>query len=82
MFDARGAQTEYQGLPRRQRGERPAAASFTAVPRSLAAAIGPMLAGAMMASGYTGVPLVACGVLKITYDLTLLRAFRRVKLVH
>jgi len=41
-----------------------------------------MLAGAMMASGYTGVPLVACGVLKITYDLTLLRAFRRVKLVH
>lgn len=62
--------------------ERPAAASFTAVPRSLAATIGPMLAGAMMASGYTGVPLVACGVLKITYDLTLLRAFRRVKLVH
>ncbi|MDR6202150.1 MFS transporter [Paraburkholderia graminis] len=62
--------------------ERPAAASFTAVPRSLAATIGPMLAGAMMASGYAGVPLVACGVLKITYDLTLLRAFRRVKLVQ
>ncbi|SAK85886.1 Major Facilitator Superfamily protein [Caballeronia temeraria] len=62
--------------------ERPAAASFTAVPRSLAAAIAPMLAGVMMASGYVGAPLVACGVLKITYDLTLLRVFRRVDITH
>jgi MFS family permease len=62
--------------------ERPAAASFTAVPRSLASAIGPTLAGALLAAGYVGAPLVACGVLKITYDLTLLRAFRRVKPAH
>jgi MFS family permease len=62
--------------------ERPAAASFTAVPRSLASAIGPTLAGALLAAGYAGAPLVACGVLKISYDLTLLCAFRRVKLAH
>ncbi|GJH17219.1 MFS transporter [Caballeronia novacaledonica] len=62
--------------------ERPAAASFTSVPRSLASALGPMLAGALMASGYVGAPLVACGVLKISYDLTLLRAFRRVQVAH
>ncbi|RZF27952.1 MFS transporter [Paraburkholderia sp. UYCP14C] len=62
--------------------ERPAAASFTAVPRSLASAIGPTLAGALLAAGYVSAPLAACGVLKITYDLTLLRAFRRVKLAH
>jgi MFS family permease len=60
--------------------ERPAAASFTAVPRSLASALGPTLAGALLAMGWTAAPLVACGLLKITYDLTLLRAFRRVEL--
>jgi MFS family permease len=61
--------------------ERPAAASFTAVPRSLASALGPTLAGALLAMGWAGAPLVACGLLKITYDLTLLRAFRRVQLI-
>jgi MFS family permease len=60
--------------------ERPAAASFTAVPRSLASALGPTLAGALLAAGWIGAPLVACGVLKIGYDLALLGAFRRVKL--
>jgi hypothetical protein len=59
--------------------ERPAAASFTAVPRSLAAALAPTLAGAMFGLGWLGVPLVACGVLKIAYDLSLLAAFRHVK---
>lgn len=59
--------------------ERPAAASLTAVPRSLAAALGPTLAGALLAMGWVGAPLVACGVLKIAYDLALLGAFRRVK---
>jgi MFS family permease len=59
--------------------ERPAAASFTAVPRSLAAALGPTLAGALLAVGWVGAPLVACGLLKIGYDLALLGAFRRVK---
>jgi predicted MFS family arabinose efflux permease len=57
--------------------ERPAAASFTAVPRSLAAAASPSLTGAMFAAGALAAPLVICGVLKIAYDLALLAAFRR-----
>ena len=57
--------------------ERPAAASFTSVPRSLASAISPSLTGAMFAAGAMAAPLVACGVLKITYDLLLYAAFRR-----
>ncbi len=59
--------------------ERTAAASFTAVPRSLAAALSPALAGALFAAGHTGLPLVLCGVLKTAYDLTLLYTFRNVK---
>lgn len=58
-------------------GERAAAASFTAVPRSLASAISPTLGGALFAAGWLAAPLVACGVLKIAYDLLLWRAFRR-----
>ena len=57
--------------------ERPAAASFTAAPRSLAAAISPSITGAMFAAGAMVAPLVACGVLKIAYDLALFAAFRR-----
>lgn len=59
--------------------ERAAAASFTAVPRSLAAALSPTLGGALFATGWLAAPLVACGVLKIAYDVALWRAFRRVK---
>lgn len=57
-------------------GERAAAASYTTVPRSLAAAVSPALGGALFATGWLAVPLVACGVLKIAYDLALWRAFR------
>jgi MFS family permease len=57
--------------------ERTAAASFTAVPRSLAAALSPTLGGALFAAGLLAAPLVLCGVLKIGYDLALLAAFRR-----
>lgn len=56
--------------------ERTAAASFTAVPRSLAAAASPALAGALFAGGWLAAPLVLCGLLKIAYDLTLWRACR------
>ena len=59
--------------------ERPAAASVTSVPRSLASAIGPAIAGALFAAGYTAWPLVICGLLKIAYDLALLWAFRHTK---
>jgi MFS family permease len=57
--------------------ERPAAASFTAVPRSLASALSPSLTGAMFAAGAMAAPLVACGALKIAYDVALFAAFRR-----
>lgn len=56
--------------------ERAAAASFTAVPRSLASAARPLLAGWLFQSGWAAAPLVLCGVLKIAYDLALWRAFR------
>jgi MFS family permease len=56
--------------------ERAAAASFTAVPRSLAAALSPSLGGALFAAGWLAAPLVACGCLKIAYDLALWHAFR------
>jgi MFS family permease len=56
--------------------ERPAAASFTAVPRSLAAALSPTISGALFAAGFVSLPLVACGVLKIAYDLALWRGMR------
>lgn len=59
--------------------ERPAAASVTSVPRSLAAALSPALAGALFAAGYQAWPLVICGVLKILYDLALLWAFQHLK---
>ncbi|AUT65282.1 MFS transporter [Paraburkholderia terrae] len=59
--------------------ERPAAASFTAVPRSLAAALAPALSGMLLGLGWLGAPLVACGLLKIAYDLALLVSFRRVR---
>ena len=60
--------------------ERAAAASFTAVPRSLASAASPLLAGWLFQSGWNATPLVVCGVLKILYDLALWRAFRLFKL--
>ena len=59
--------------------ERAAAASVTSVPRSLAAAASPALAGALFAAGFEAWPLVICGVLKILYDLALLWAFRHIK---
>lgn len=56
--------------------ERAAAASFTATPRSLAAALGPTLGAAMFAAGYLAAPMVLAGGLKIAYDLALWRSFR------
>lgn len=59
--------------------ERAAAASVTAVPRSLASAASPALAGALFAAGYQAWPLLLCGGLKILYDLMLLAAFRHLR---
>jgi MFS family permease len=59
--------------------ERAAAASFTSVPRSLAAALSPALAGALFAASYRALPLIICGVLKIVYDVLLLIQFRHLR---
>jgi MFS family permease len=59
--------------------ERTAAASITAVPRSLASAISPVLSGALLSTPFLALPLVFCGTLKIAYDLSLLYAFRHLR---
>jgi MFS family permease len=59
--------------------ERPAAASMTSVPRSLASAASPFLAGYLLTVSTFGWPLVAAGCLKIVYDLLLLSTFRKVR---
>lgn len=59
--------------------ERTAAASVTAVPRSLASAISPAIAGFMLAGSFSALPLLLCGSLKIAYDLALLGMFRHTK---
>jgi MFS family permease len=59
--------------------ERAAAASITAVPRSLASAMSPVLAGWLMSVSAFAWPLLIGGALKIVYDLLLLAMFRRIK---
>ena len=59
-------------------GERAAAASVTNVPRSLASATTPLLAGLLLARTSFGWPLVIAGGGKIAYDLLLLALFRNV----
>ncbi len=59
--------------------ERPAAASLTAVPRSLASAVSPVIAGYLLSLSTFGWPLLIGGVLKIAYDLTLLAMFRHIR---
>src|SRR5262249_9779776 len=59
--------------------ERTAAASVTAVPRSLASAISPTFAGLLLALPFPGLPLVLCGGLKIIYDTALLYSFRHIR---
>ncbi|HWO73842.1 MAG TPA: MFS transporter [Dehalococcoidia bacterium] len=56
--------------------ERAAAASVTNVPRSLASALAPALAGYLLAHTTFGWPLVLGGAIKAGYDLLLLAQFR------
>lgn len=58
--------------------ERAAAVSLTNVPRSLASALPPIAAGALLEYSDFGWPLVIGGALKIAYDLLLLAQFRSV----
>ncbi len=59
--------------------ERPAAASITNVPRSLASALSPLAAGWLLSVSTFGWPLVIGGAVKILYDVLLLRQFRHVR---
>jgi predicted MFS family arabinose efflux permease len=59
--------------------ERAAAASVTNVPRSLAAALSPALAGWMLARSSFGWPLLIGGGIKVIYDILLLAQFESQK---
>ena len=52
---------------------------MTAVPRSLASALGPLPAGYLLALSPFGWPLVVAGVVKGIYDVLLLAMFARVR---
>jgi MFS family permease len=62
--------------------ERAAAASVTNVPRSLAAAVTPLLAGLLLERTSFGWPLLLGGALKAAYDLLLLAQFDRIAPRH
>jgi len=55
--------------------ERPAAASVTAVPRSLAASVSPVLSGYLLGLSTFGWPLVLAGTIKAIYDILVLVSF-------
>jgi MFS family permease len=59
--------------------ERAAAAGITSVPRSLASAMSPLIAGYLLGLSTFGWPLIVAGALKIAYDLMLLATFRSVR---
>jgi MFS family permease len=59
--------------------ERPAAASLTSVPRSLASAVSPVIAGYLITVSAFAWPLLIGGLLKVGYDLALLAMFRHVR---
>jgi hypothetical protein len=56
--------------------EQPAAASFTAVPRSLASTISPAISGALLATSFSNLPLVISVTVKAIYDVILLISFQ------
>jgi MFS family permease len=62
--------------------EQAAAASVTNVPRSLATALAPLLAGLLLEHAWLGGPLLLAGALKLAYDLLLLAQFRSLEAPH
>jgi MFS family permease len=58
--------------------ERAGASSVTNVPRSLASAATPLVAGLLLARSTFGWPLLIAGTVKITYDVVLLALYRDV----
>jgi MFS family permease len=61
------------------REERAAASSVTNVPRSLAAALSPLLSGLLLDRTSFGWPLLCAGALKAAYDLLLFRQFAHLR---
>lgn len=59
--------------------ERAAASSVTNVPRALASAISPVIAGALLDASSFGWPLIIGGLMKAAYDLFLFRSFSQLK---
>lgn len=59
--------------------ERPAAAAITSVPRSLAAALSPTIAGYLLNASSFGWPLLIGGTLKSLYDVLLLVMFQHLR---
>jgi hypothetical protein len=59
--------------------ERPAAASFTALPKPFAWAAGSMISGYLLTLSPFGWPLLIGGVVKAVYDLLLLARFQKVR---
>lgn len=59
--------------------ERPAAASITTVPRSLASAASPFITGYMLGLSPFGWPFALAGAIKIAYDVALLAMFSKVR---
>ena len=59
--------------------ERPAAASVTSVPRSLASALGPVIAGWLFTMSGFGWPFLLAGLMKCGYDMALLLMFSHVR---
>jgi MFS family permease len=59
--------------------DRTAAAGLTSSTRTAASSISPSIAGYAIGSIWVGAPLVAAGVLKLTYDFLIYATFRKVK---
>src|SRR5258708_6016508 len=58
---------------------RPPPARVPPGPRRPASPVSPPISGAPLMTGFSGLPLVVCGVLKIAYDVALLFSFRHIK---
>jgi len=56
--------------------ERTATAGVTSLARSAAQTTGPLVAGSLLLPLGLGAPLIACGILKIAYDLLLFASFK------
>jgi hypothetical protein len=56
--------------------ERTATAGVTSLARSASQTVAPLVAGSLLIPLGIGAPLIACGVLKIGYDLLLFAAFQ------